>query len=370
MEGFARLQTWLRLIAVVLLLPAGMRGEEEPPLPTWNVEPPAKPVLPGENFSQLLPENRESGSGDPFYLGNPLLQPQPLLSDDPGLSPHDLSLFLRGGLLGVPKESPQHAPTPMLALKEVPEHVRASLSEAPLNEHLMDPQSLVTEVPAQDLERLLRFHADESRILLYILVLDRDQKLSSAAQIRSLTERLSGKQNVCLAIYPLGEPWRVRLLVSQQIQQACSLIALSEMAEDCITDALFTQEAEQQLQRFAVKLSTRLFQLEKYLPQTITPAAIAPLGFHEVARKGPAVEVVQAVPELSHLQVVVMSGLTVLVLAGGAYALRLWRRFRKSRKSRFVWTLPDSDPMPRLGGAFSGGAGSMIHYGKRDNLPQ
>lgn len=366
MKGVFHLRSLGWMTAALWLLAPALQGEDEPPLPTWDVAP-SSPGAPGGNFSQLLPERQEPGSDDPFYLGNPMLKPQPLLSDDATLNPHDLSLFLRGGLLAVPQEPVQQAPTPVLALKDLPEHVLSSLSQVPLNEHLIDPQSLVTEVPALDLARLLEFHAEESRILLYILVIERDEKLGNISQIRALTERLTGKRDLCLAVYPLGEPWRVRLLVSPRVQQHTPVSALMEMGEDCIADALLTHDAERQLQRFAVKLSTRLFQLEKSLPPEVAPqVAAVSSGLHEVARKGGAPEILPvAVREASVWTIILISSLTVLALALTAYGIKIWKRYRRARKSHHVWMLPENEVRPRLGGAFSGGAGRMMSCGPK-----
>ncbi|MEN3941357.1 hypothetical protein WJU23_08695 [Prosthecobacter sp. SYSU 5D2] len=297
----------------------------------------------------------------------------PLFLDEPGLEPHDLSLFLRGGLLGAGQApvTAIPAPTPEVALRNVPVSVLEGLAQVPVNEYLIDPQALVTELPAMDVERLLQFHASESRIRLYLFVLDRDQALDSTASLAPLIARLKGEGEVCLAIYPLGEPWRARFMVSPVISQFSSLAAMSEMADDCIKDAMQVQEAEQQLQRFAVRLSTRLFWSEKALPASLDQQDGQGV-LHEVAAGSP-LPVSVAEPVVSHWGLMASAGASVacvLLMTGLAFALRTALRYRADQKLMHAWILPETDVPPRLGGAFSGGAGSMIQFNNKIGSPR
>jgi len=367
---------WCRPLSLLLLLAvANLQAEDEPPLPSWNVESP-NPSLPtpGSNFSNLLPENNGQDATNPFYLGNPgTLNSPPLLLDDSGLNPQDLSLFLRGGLLNLPTEPEKPIPTPNLALKELPKHVLESLQGVPLNEYLIDPQSLITELPTLDLERLLQFHASEAKILLYVLVLDRDQKLSNISELAPFIERLHAGRSVCLAIYPLGEPWRARFLVSQAVQYSSSITTLTEMAEDCINDAMIVNDAERQLQRFSVKLSTRLFWLERTLTQ-VDSAPAEPAMLHEVEHK--SAEAMLIPPERTGVnpqEIGYIIFLTLLGLAacyGLILAIRHGLKSSLEKKSKLIWLLPDVEIAPRLGGAFSGGAGAMIQYRRKTSGPR
>ncbi|GAA5144387.1 hypothetical protein GCM10023213_34520 [Prosthecobacter algae] len=354
---------------MLLLSSSPLAAADEPPLPTWDGQAWESPVLtPGSQFSDLLPENTASDSVDGFFLegSGPLKSPR-LMVDDSGLSSHDLSLFLRGGLLNTPQEPTLHRPTPSLALRDVPTSVLESLRQVPVNEYLINPQSLVTEMPMLDLERLLQFHSTECRIRLYILVLDRDQKLASTALLNPLISRLRNQREICLAIYPLGEPWRARFMVSPLISQTSSLASMTEMAEDCIQDAMQVNDAEQQLQRFAVRLSTRLFWLEKSLPPANSTVHATVAGLTEVVTSPPGA--VKASGDATHggsfLMTVVTSLLSLAAAVGIYGGIRYWLRLRVARGKQRVWMLPETEVAPRLGGAFSGGAGAMIQYGSK-----
>ncbi len=370
MRGWGWLAPAILLSTFALEVLAG----EEPPLPTWDVGSSASAgtaadMTPGSNFSNLLPKNDTQDPASGFFLGDGgSLASPPLMLDDSGLSPHDLALFLRGGLLDAPQEPVRQNPTPAVALREVPEVVLEALPQVPLNEYLINPQSLMTELPALDLERLLQFHASEARILLYVLVLDRDQTISDAARLNDLAGRLLAGREICLVVYPLGEPWRARFMVSQGVQQSASVAGLSEMAEDCIQDALLTNDPDHQLQRFAVKLSTRLFWLEKNLTKAV-PVMKRGAVFHEVTRKPLMAAAVHSGLSWPVLHMAAVSALSVMIGAGLILALRFWSRARALKKQLPVWMLPEIEVQPRLGGAFSGGAGAMIHFSSKGSPP-
>lgn len=357
----------LLLIGVILVGQGTVWGNDEPPLPTWDRTEPAT-AQPGGNFSNLLPESGGVDAASGFFLGQPGgLNPQPLLLDESGLSAQDLSLFLHGGLLNTLPAVTTLPPTPTMALKEVPPSILTALNQAPVNEYLINPQSLLTEVPALDIERLLEFHSSESRIRLYILVLAKDQKLGSVAELNPLVARLGGERELCLAVYPVGEPWRARLMVSPGVRAVNSLESLTEMASDCMQDAMRVNDGDEQLQRFAVRLSTRLFWLEKSLPpkSKILPIEFAPdTLFHEVVLKAAEPEKVIILQTVGLGWMVGISMGTVLLAIGGVYGLRYFLKVRAARQQVYAWTLPEVEVPPRLGGAFSGGAGASISFGK------
>lgn len=361
------------LIAGIFLAGLGRAvGNDELPLPTWDRADAPISAAPGGNFSNLLPENGGVDASSGFFLGQPGLVSPPLLLDESGLSSQDLSLFLHGGLLNTPPAATAQPPTPTTALKEVPPSILTGLKEAPVNEYLINPQSLLTEMPALDLERLLAFHASESRIRLYILVLGKDQKLGAVTDLNPLVARLGTERELCLAIYPLGEPWRARLLVSPGVRAAHSLESMTEMASDCMQDAMLVNDAEGQLQRFAVRLSTRLFWLEKSLPpqaKSIPIEFASKTLFHEVISKPSEVEKVieKQAPIWGLGWVTGSSALTAVLLVGLAFGLRYFLKRRAANRAVYAWTLPEVEVPSRLGGAFSGGAGASFSFGRQGN---
>lgn len=361
-----------RFLALLLLGSAGsLWADEEPPLPTWDMRPtlpgqmpegaPAPIVVPENEGALLLPP----AEGTDFF---PQLGPDrdvtSLMIDEGGLNPHDLSLFLRGGLLSAhPAPSTIPPPTPTGSLRDLPlEHLRTAAA-APANEYLMDPQSLVTEVLRLDLDRLLEFHGSDARIKLYILVLDRDQKLPAEADLDSLAHGALTRGDSCLAIYPLGEPWRTRYLMSRSVIHSLAQNELADLADDCTQDAMLATDSMLQLQRFAVHLSTRLFKLERHLSPRVQETTAAPLD--EVTRSPSLDKPVAVKPWGSWGWVLLtagLAGLTWLIVLTLHLAFK--SRHRLPAAVTQVWLLAEPEIPSRLGGAFSGGGGASGSFGK------
>jgi hypothetical protein len=336
--------------------------DEELPLPRWEREAPRvntsdpgnafNSLLPGESLVPALPE--EPGM---LHFG-------PRLNDTPtALNSQitDLSLFLHGSLLqqSKPAVAPR-VPTPVMALRDLSsEHIQA-LADSPANTYLIDTQSLLSEVAKGDLERLLAFHAGDARIRLYLLVLDSDQKLPDTVDPATIAYGALTRSPSCLAIYPLAEPWRARVLLSPSVHDIASREILMEMAADCIRDSQQADEPDEQLHRYAVRLSTRLFWLQKSMPE----------------KAETRIELSKALKEIEPLRETATGGIlwplpfwSKVLLVGSAALLILWmalrhlvlRRTRSSQEGQ-VWMLSEPEVQPRLGGAFSAGSGALLSY--------
>lgn len=331
--------------------------DDDLPLPRWEDEPTAMPS--GSQFNSLLPSDSLTAPSDFLPSGPRLTDSPPVLM--PGyseLAPMDLSLFLHGSIMGsAPVAKTPHLPTAAMALKEVPAEVLSGLAQSPANELLMDPLTLLGEIPRQDVERLLEFHAKEAKVRLYLLVIGADQKLPSSLTLDRLAHGALTRQHSCLAVYPLGEPWRARLFMSRSVHQFIEVQNLAELAADCIADAQQTEEPTAQLQRFSVRLSTRLFWLEKSLAGTGAQTTL-----QEVAATSEA-SLSQA-SESSTTQTLAWIGAAlgvVCMLTLAAFWLKLHAK-KKRPDEAFVWVLPDPEVLPRLGGAFSGGSGAICSF--------
>jgi hypothetical protein len=358
----------LRILQTMLCLStaAAQSIDEELPLPRWEKEPPIIKSEAGNHFNSLLP-------ADPLLPALPapqgLLQSGPRLGDTqpslmPGygdVEPMDLSLFLHGSILQQQSKRPARTPTPALALRDLPQDIVRSLLDAPANELLIDSQNLVPEITRGDLERLLAFHAGESTIRLYMLVIDADQKLPDTLDLTRLAHGALSRQPSCLAIYPLGEPWRTRLLLSQSVHTSVTSAGLADMAADCIRDAHQAEDEAVQIQRYAVRLSTRLFWLQKSLV----------LSLNKVTASGPRLlEVVGQDTNSGQSQgtIDLRLWLALAAIAVALLALIVILLFKRqsssSRKSTHshTWILLEPETSPRLGGAFSGGAGAVVSF--------
>lgn len=379
----ARSGVWLRVLRTSVVAAASLatvlahaESDVDLPLPRWTPElarPAGQPDA-GRQFNQLLPPESNLLPPPPEVQG--LLETGPRLSDGPPalmedhgkLEPQDLTLFLHGSILNQAGDLPAPAkPTPAVSLRDLPPELLSNLYDAPAGDYLLDPQTLVPEVPRQDLDRLLEFHAKDARITLFLLVLDGDQKLPQTAALERIAAGALTKHDTCLAIFPLGEPWRARFMVSQSVHQYVATRSLTDLAEDCIKDAQQASDPVQQLHRFSVRLSTRLFWLEKSLPAEPGRPSTAGARLQEVAQGGGAAAggLTKSAANAEAAAVAASVSLTTLFIIGGLFASGLW--FVRSRRRHLqlsrVWLLPEQEVSPRLGGAFSGGAGAVVHYG-------
>lgn len=346
------------------------------PLPKWENEPaPAasatSPEL-GAHFNDLIPPPPELPGG---------LESGPRLADGPpsvlpgytALSSNDLSLFLRGGMLDHSSQPGSarpaaHSPTPAMKLREAPADVLRRLEDAPANEHLLDPFDLVSEVTKEDVLRLLEFHASSAQVRLYILVLEADQKLPAGVNLDRLAHGALLRQQACLAVIPMGEPWRARFLVTDGVRNALPASRLAAMAEDCIQDAQQASDGPGQVQRLAVRLSTELFKLERSLPPPPSAAPIHPmenLHLADVAAVSAAETAHTSGAQVPLWVWTVLGGLAFLLTLGTSiclFQIRRLRRLKRPGPQSHIWILPEPEIQPRLGGAFSGGAGAIMHY--------
>jgi hypothetical protein len=358
---------WTLLLTTFALAAAAQSVDEELPLPRWEKDPPVMKSDAGNHFNSLLPADQLLPA-----LPEPqsMLQSGPRLGDAPpsvmpgygDVGPMDLSLFLHGSILQAQK-NPQstHSPTPVLALRDLSQDITRALLDAPSNDLLIDPQNLVPEVTRGDVERLLTFHAGESTIRIYLLVIDANQKLPDSFDLALLAHGALKRQASCLAVYPLGEPWRARLLLSQSVHSAGTSASLADMAADCIRDAQQAEEEGAQLQRYAVRLSTRLFWLQKLLINTPVKAASNAPRLLEVVGQDASPAPAAVAIDIRLWLALAATAVSLLALI----AILLLKRPPTSRRSTptsHTWILPEPEATPRLGGAFSGGAGAVASF--------
>ncbi len=357
---------------------------EELPLPVWTREEwnrraleAAPPLLgglvPGVGEGQTADSQGVTPMLTPRYADGP---PKVLAESPLGSLREGLSLFLPEGLSppkldAAPTEA--KAPTPIIHLREVTPEFLATAIDWPGDDPLIDPNSELAETPAEDLRRFLGYHAEEARIPILVLVLAGNEKLPVAAPLETLAGGSQLARRSATLIYPLGEPWRARLFLPRSVHEAVSPSYLTRMIEACLTAAAATTQAEGQLHEFVVQLSIRLFWLQeeilKHRPEVLAGVneASAAQPLTEVASINETPAAPRAQPAQAATPALVLpaaSIVTIAILMGVLLALATRRLIRgarkaaKDRRHRQVWTLPDLETDPRLGGAFCGGSGA------------
>lgn len=376
---------WQKVICMMLavtLLPApggvaetaagnGGPEDEQLPLPRWSPEElrAFREQLPNAQTTGVLPTEGGVAIMDMTELmRGPALggMLDPLKPDEnggisPRLRPEDMRLFLPDSILGHPvheQAMPPHRPTPPIALKEVTGEFLSACAQTPPEEYLIDPDLLVPEMQSHSIRSFLEFHARDARIKLHVMILARDSQLPGGAQLEKTASGSLLKTETCLLVYPLGEPWRARLFVSQSVSERASNAFLVETVQACLEEASQTSDMHDQLHRYLVHLSTRLFWLQKALGPK--PEASKAGDLEEVALDSAPAS--NRYDELRQVAFVLGTGITAIIVGMILLGLRHWRHQFKRRQQNFVWILPELETIPRLGGAFTGGGGGTLQY--------
>jgi hypothetical protein len=281
----------------------------------------------------------------------------------PRMQSEGMRFFLPESVLGT-QESLQitgrSGPTPLSSLQAVTPEFLARAKLALPGEYLIDPDQLLSEVHQQDMTRFLEFHARDARIKLHVLAIAHDKRISDGTSLDAIASGALLKADSCLLIFPISEPWRARLFLSKNIHEQTSLEFLGETIQACLREALQSSDEHDQLRRYAVHLSTRLFWLQKALGEAPNLAkSVKQSVLAEVLAEKAAGTSVTNTSLTNH---VIWTAIALLVV-GLAGTLAHWFRLNQQAKHLTrVWILPENETLPRLGGAFTGGGGGMIRY--------
>ena len=353
---------------------ADKADEHALPLPRWSEHElkTFRDSLPVLNSPGVLPPNNKGESvADINELLRTPLTSGPRLDHffkqrdselSPRLQAEDMRLFLPESILGMPEQnqsSTAQLPTPLAALQDVSPEFLAACQQSLPKEYLIDPEQLVPEIQNHDMMRLLEFHARDARIKLFVLMIAHDQQLPEGVELEKIASGSLLKSDACLLIYPQGEPWRTRLFVSQSIHNQISTGFLSDTIQACLQESLQTSNIHDQLRRYTIHLSTRLFWLQKALgtspaKKTADDQILAELN---PAAKAPVVEATA-----SAISIVIWTSASLLMLVITCLAGRHFLRQLRLKRQRRMWMLSEPETVPRLGGAFTGGGGGMIRY--------
>lgn len=349
-------------------VPAGQDSPEDEllPLPRWTdseVQTFRESALfPGEG---LLPGTTQS---IPDFTGLPKSEAGPQLQelftrtpDLPSrLKPEEMRLFLPEALLGSPPHqisAQASVPTPVSALQAITPEFMTLCEKAPPGDFLIDPEVHLPEMEAQAMRAFLNFHAQDARIQLHVLVLPKNKKWPDSLHFDQIASGSLLDRESCLLVYPLSEPWRAQVFLTRSIHSHASVTFLHETLQACVTSALETTDARDQLHRYVVELSTRLFWLQKALAGQVDSGssddkALTPVT-HEREKAGGSLSITPVS--------MIIGGAVIMTVFG---LLAAWFGTKRMRKgpTKFVWYFPEPETIPRLGGAFTGGGGGVVRY--------
>lgn len=331
------------------------------PLPRWSEQELQSFRERGTLQGALLPNTGGTPASVDALLHGPKLAPSFKAENaqlSPRLRPEDMTLFLPESTLVATAAANSYAkdlPTPLVALRDLPPEFLALAEQSPAEAFLIDPGQLVPESQQNDMARFLEFHARDAGITLYLLILPHNQKLPDQANLSGIASGSLLQKESCLITYPLGEPWRARMFLSQSVHDKASSAFLTETLQACLNEAMLASDAFDQMHRYVVELSTRLFWLRKAL--RLPQKAESGSDLSEVTGSLVSNSPTTALP----LLVWGCAILAPLLTAFWLFTRRVACYLRKRRLNQ-VWILPDPDTPHRLGGTFAGGGGGQIRY--------
>ena len=331
-------------LAAAAILTATAGAYVEPPLPAWDDEERAEVDAAGWVPGAILLTD-DPVPDEPEKPAEPALEvEQP--------KPEEIADDLK--------------PTPGIDEKFLP----AYFAERP-NTFLVDPQNLLSSTDYRDRLGFLNYHASDSSIDLFVYVMGGDQEIPGEVREEETIERFfSEGRPAAIVYYYLGAPQRSVVYLSPSITDSISAAEQHRALESSVMQAFEKIEPAEQIERFLVQMSIRIYWMERMLAgETATAAAAPPTS--------PLVESRREKPAADHAwlrEMALRAAIPAALLLGTfltAFGFRHWLRIRA--RYRF----PDFEVEPRLGGNHAAGVGAVISFAsaavppasQRDQVP-
>lgn len=249
--------------------------------------------------------------------------------------------------------------------REVPERFLEAYFGSKPQSYLVDPQGLLEPRLAKDREGFLRYHAEDSKIDLYVYLFGPEQEIPGAVRAEEIAERFysTGKPAV-VVYYFLGAPQRSEIRVSPLLSDSVSGAEQRRALSTSLAQALEKQDPTAQFEAFCVQMSIRLYWMERAAGLVSRTSPDEVIAFGAKHRDKPADSHAEWKAELQAYAerwtlpaVFIAAGLAMV--AGTVFTLRSRRRYR----------FPDFEIPARLGGSHGAGIGAIISFGSSAQSP-
>ena len=252
------------------------------------------------------------------------------------------------------------------AAELVPEkHLKAYFDARP-ETFLIDPQGLLDEQSARDQLALLKAHAADSPIDLFIYVFAKEQEIPGDVRGEELSERCfaSGRPAI-LIFYFLGAPQQAVLYPSPSLPAEIPAAEQRQALQSAISQASKKTSPAGQLQAFTVQLMKRIYRMEQMLHGIADDAdgsKRSQARAAKLAKKSSSLAERWARWRPLALDLAIPGLLLASALAALAGCVS-WRRRHAS------YRFPELAVEPRLGGGHAAGVGAMIAFASADLPP-
>lgn len=233
-----------------------------------------------------------------------------------------------------------------------PEMLTRYFSKRPKSE-LSDPQELLSNRAYKERQAFLAYHKVDSKVPIYVYLFARNQQVPLSYEIdRQLTRQFGDDEPVCLVYYYLDAPEKSELALTPNLQDQLSVLEFQRLLDSAIAEAQDRSDGVDQLERFTVQLSIRLYWLEKALADQLSPevpVSVAP----EILLPEERVSTWQKVEPLLGYLTLISFGLLVAVTTWLARRILLARR-------RYIF--PEVKKTGRLQAPRGAGVGVVMRF--------
>ncbi len=232
-------------------------------------------------------------------------------------------------------------------------------------EFLIDPQRLLTEQKSNDIMRFLEFHADESKIRIYVMAIGENQKVPSDVDIEALHQKWFSDSPAVLMLYYREQPQQTQLVFNESIRSSLPKSVFDRILQNCLREGSVADLAPDQVEKMAIELSIQLYWLGRLMEQENKEdsALAAASSVHEMMASPDAPELLREyapgifIDESGKMLSVILTFVFVLgglCVVGCVAWIVMWWRGRENVSGEPL-LFPEFRIARRLGGEFCGG---------------
>lgn len=233
--------------------------------------------------------------------------------------------------------------------------------------HLVDPQHLLTEQKSHDVQRFLEYHADEAEFDICLILFGGTQEIPEGITLQQVHDQWFGAEPVVTVAYFLEHPERSQVVYGQTVRERLASAVFEQIYHSCVREAQVAETAYDQVERFAIELSIRLYWLAKLIERQAAGETIASTHeelsrpeWQEMAVPGQASATGESGASRADMVGAKLRALPWLGLGlGAAFLSGLlgsgWWWWRRDSLAAKPVLFPDLEMPSRLGGTYSGG---------------